>query len=501
MRMALGAGRTRLVRRLLCESLLLSLVGSAAGLLVALAGSRLLVRLIQTRGERVVVDLTPDLHVLAFTAGAALLTALIFGLTPAVRATRIRLNDVLKEGARNASQGSRRLWLGKAIVGGQVALSLTLLAGAALFLSTLQNLGREDLGFDPDRVLTVQVDLEKAVVPKEQRIETLGRMLQGIRAAPGVESAAQSWRTPVSNPGWNDGVTPEGYTPRTRDEAMMWFNSVSPGYFETLHTSLLAGRDFGPGDVAGSPAVMIIDDVSARRYWGDENPVGKIIDVGGGPSRQGGRPVEVIGVVKAAKYREIHESRKALGFYPAAQAKNPRQVYFLVRAAGPAADLAPVVKSAIEAVNPLVSMQFGELDVQVAESMTQHRLVATLSAAFAGLAGLLAVVGLYGVTAYTAARRRGEIGIRIALGAQPTSVIWLMVRDLAVVLTIGLALGWGASIALSQSVESLLFGVEPGDPRLFALATLILAGVSGSAAFIPAWRASKLQPIAVLREE
>jgi predicted permease len=495
MRVALGAGRGRLVRRLLCESFLVAIVGAGAGLGLALIGSRFLVRLMRTQGGSLVVDLTPDMRVLAFTASVATLTAIIFGLTPALRATRIRLNDVLKEGARSASPSGRRLWLGKAIVTGQVALSLVLLAGAALFAGTMRNLMAEDLGFDPDNVLAVRVEVESAGVPKDRRVEMFIRMLERLRAIPGVESAAQSRRLPMSSFGWDGDVEPEGFTPQSRLDAFMTFNRVSPGYFETIRTPLLSGRDFTPSDVVGSPQVMVIDEHSARRFWPGESPIGKRIEWG----RRG--TFEVVGVVEPSKYYSVTDRPMILGYVPSGQDEDPDgRVFFFLRSRE-AANLAPAVRDAIGEVSPMASLSFVELEVQVDESTTQQQIVAMLSAVFAGLALLLCVVGLYGVTSYTAARRRGEIGIRIALGAPPGSVVWLMVRDLTLVLGIGLALGWAGSVGLSGAVESLLFGVEPGDPRLLGLAALILAGVSALAAYVPARRASKLQPIAVLREE
>jgi predicted permease len=500
MRMALGAGRARLIRRLLCESFALALAGAGAGLALALVGSRLLVGLIRTQSSALIVDLRPDVRVLGFTIGAALLTALLFGLTPALRATRIRLNDVLKEGARGASQSGRRMWLGKAIVAGQVALSLVLVAGAGLFAGTMRNLMREKLGFDPENVLAVQVNVENAGVPKEQRRELFDRLLARLRTAPGVASAAEALLTPLSGSAWNGSARPEGYEPPTRAEGNMFFNRVSPGYFATMGTALVMGRDFDARDVPGAPKVMIIDQASARRYWREENPIGKIIRVGG-PGRSEPDVFEVVGVVEPIKYRRVTEDLASTGYYPAGQAGETwGEVYFIVRTAA-SANIADVVRETIAAANPAVSMSFRELDAQVSESMSQQRLVATLSLAFAGLALLLSIVGLYGVTAYTAARRRGEIGIRIALGAQPGSVVWLMVRDFTLVLAVGLGVGWAISLGLGGMVESLLFGVEPGDPRLLGLAALILAAVSALAAYIPARRASLLQPIAVLREE
>jgi predicted permease len=429
-----------------------------------------------------------------------LTTALIFGLTPALRATRLRLNDVLKEGARCASGSGRGMWLGKAIVTGQVAVSLVLLAGAALFAGTMRNLMREGLGFDPSSVLAVQVDVEKAGVPTDRRQALFDRILERLRAAPGALSAAQALRTPIGGMSWNNQVRPEGYAPQTREEGNMWFSRVSPGYFTTMRTSFVMGRDFDSGDVVGTPKVMIIDEASARRYWGGKNPIGRTIKIEGG--RDEADAFEVVGVVQPVKYQQVTENPTSTGYFPVGQDENPwGRTSFVVRSASEGSAVGPAVREAIAAVNPEVSIALRELDVQVNESMTQQRVVAMLSSVFAGLALLLAIVGLYGVTSYTAARRRGEIGIRIALGARPASVVWLMVRDFALVLVIGLALGWAASWVLGRAVESLLFGVIPGDPRLLGLAALVLAAVSALAAYIPARRASKLPPIAVLREE
>ena len=499
MRMALGSGRARLVRRLLCESFLLALIGAAAGIAIALLGSRLLVDLIRTQARPVIVNLTPDLRVLGFTIGVAVLTALLFGLTPALRATRIRLHDIIKEGARGASQSGRRLWLGKAIVASQVALSMVLMAGAVLFSGTMRNLMNERLGFDPNHVLAVQVDLEKAGVPKDQRRALLDRLLDRLRASPGVAAAAEAELTPLGGAMSTRSVRPEDQRPQTSIEQRMFINRVSSGYFSAMRTALVMGRDFNAGDVPGAPKVMIIDQASARRFWGEENPIGKLLrtDTGGRESES----FEVIGIVEPTKYASITEGLVSTGYFPSRQVVEPGgQWVFQVRSATQAS-VAGVVREVVASINPQISLSFREMSAQVRESMSQQRLVASLSLAFAALALLLSVVGLYGVTAYTAALRRGEIGIRIALGAAAPSVVWLIVRDFAIVLAVGLGAGCAASLALGGAVESLLFGVEAGDPRLLAPAAGLLVAVCGAAAYLPARRASKLQPVAALREE
>ncbi|MCB1018484.1 MAG: ABC transporter permease, partial [Acidobacteria bacterium] len=470
MRMALGAGRARLVRRLLCESLLMAGTGAAAGLALAGLASRLLAGAIRLRGEPILVDLAPDLRVLAFTAGVALLTALLFGLVPSLRATRIQLNDVLKEGARGASQSGRSLWLGKALIAGQLALSLTLLAGAGLFARTLHELMNEDLGFDPSNVLAVDVDLGAAGVPLEQRSDLFRRALERLRAIPNVEAAAQAMRTPISGMTWNNTVT----LPGDDERHMLFFNSVSDGYFQTLRSELRMGRDFSATDTAGSIKVIILNEGTARKLWPNENAVGMTLELKDN-GRQPSQLFEVVGVVQDAKYQRVTEESVDAGFFPTSQDERPGgRLGFVMRYRGEPGAMRAAAAEAIEDVHPLASLRFRDLYDQVAESTMQQRLVAALSTAFAGLAVLLAVIGLYGVTAYAAARRRGEIGIRIALGAQPGSVVWLMLRDLAVALAVGTALGWAASLGLGGSIESLLYGVEPGDPALLALAALAL---------------------------
>ncbi|MCB1021063.1 MAG: ABC transporter permease, partial [Acidobacteria bacterium] len=499
MRMALGAGRARLVRRLLCESLLLGAAGSLAGLGLALGVGRALVALLQTQERPIELDLTPDVHVLAFTTAAAVLTALMFGLAPAVRATRIRLNDVLKEGARGTVQGRRRGRFGLVILAGQVALSLILVAGAGLFLETMRNLLREDLGFDPRDVLIVDVNLKNADVVPEARRPRLAQLLERFRSIPGVRAAAESTYPALSGFGWYGAIRPEGYTPTGPDDGNPWLDSVSPGYFETMRSRLVMGRDFGPADMAGSPRVLILDERTARRYWGSENPIGKTVvwDKGGGQERVA---LEVVGVVAPVKYLSISESPRSTGYLPAAQDKSlGASTHFLVRSNLPGAALSDAIRSAVEELSPGAAISFRSLETQVNETMTQQRLIALLSTAFAVVALLLAAVGLYGVASFGAEGRKGEIGVRIALGARPASVAWLVLRGVLWTSAAGMAAGWAGSLALGGLIEGFLFGVEPGDPRLLGLAALTLAAVGALAAYIPARRASKLQPIAVLR--
>jgi predicted permease len=504
MRMAIGASRRRVIRQLMTESLLLSLFGAAGGFLLALWGSRMLVRFLSTTSFPLDIDVSPDVPLLAFTAGAAVLTAVLFGLAPALRATHLGLNQVLKESARGAVRGSTRFHLGKALVAGQVALSFILLAGAGLFLGTLRNLLKVDTGFQRENVLWISANVERAAVPKPLRIRTYAEILDRLLALPGVSSASSALIAPISGRGWNDVTHPEGYTAKSRFDTMVWFNRVSPRYFETMRTPLLAGRDFNPQDDLHSPKVIVIDESSARYFFGSvNNALGKTIGLQQGPSGESGPEIhQVIGVVKDAKYSQINEEPRKAAYVASGQDSDPwPDVYFMVRSAGPVDALLPSIRSVFADVNRDISLRFGSFETQVSESLLQQRIVALLATIFGSLALLLAMVGLYGTTAYTVARRQGEIGIRMALGAQHRSVIWLMLRDVVVLLAVGIALGVAGSLAAGRLIESLLYGVQPNDPLHLGAALAILAAATAMAAYLPARRAARLDPMAALREE
>jgi putative ABC transport system permease protein len=501
-RMAIGASRSRIVRQLMTESLLLSISGAGAGLLFALWGSRLLVRLLSTSGNPIDVDLSPDARVLTFTIGMAIVTAVVFGFAPAFRGTGFALNQVLKESTRSALQGGTRFNLGKALVIGQVALSLVLLLGAGLFLGTLRNLLMVDAGFNRHNVLLVKADLQQAGVGKPQRIRTYEEILSRLRAVSGVESAATSVLTPITGAGWNGFTYPEGFTPQSERDSLIFFNRVSPAYFKTMRTPLLLGRDFSEGDDLRAPLVMILDESTARHFFGQANPIGKTIGMDkrdGGPGKD---LYHVVGVVKDAKYNRIDEARKRTAYLVSGQDPDPApMISYEVRSERPVEEMIPSVRSVISGVNRGISLEFRNFETQVNESLLQPRIVALLSSIFGMLALLLAMVGLYGITAYSVARRRGEIGIRMALGAQARSVVWLMLRDVAVILVAGMSVGFAVSLGAGRLVKSLLYGVQPNDPVQLAGAAILLALATAIAAYIPARRAARIDPMAALREE
>jgi len=500
-RLALGASRFRLIQQLLLESLLLSIAGAAIGVGLALAGSGVLVRIISTPANPITLDLSPDANLLAFAVGIALLTTLLFGLAPAFRATSGDLNDALKENARGSVAGGSRFQLGKALVAGQIALSLMLIVAAGLFLGTLRNLLRADLGFNPQNVLLIDARFQENTVAKERRTGINDEIVRRLRALPGVVAAASSLRTPITNFGWNEYVQPEGYRPKSRMDGILWLNRVSPGYFSTMHTPVLLGRDFAARDSSKAPKVVIISESTARHFWGAANPLGKTIGFGvpgGGDKKE---LYQIVGVVHDSKYQRIDEQERHTAFVSSGQDATPAaRVTFEVRFSGAKPPVA-AVRDAIASVNSGLSLEFQTLETQVNESAGQQRLMALLSTAFGLLALILAVVGLYGVTAYGVSRRRNEIGVRIAMGATRGSVIRLVMEDVARLLVIGIAVGLAASLVLGRFIASLLYGVRPGDPRALAGAALVLAACACIAAYLPAKKAADIDPMTALREE
>jgi predicted permease len=434
--------------------------------------------------------------VLAFTIGAAVLTAILFGFAPALRATRVELNQVMKENTRTVLPASGRFNLGNALVAGQVALSLVLLVAAGLFLGTLRNLWAVDPGFTRHNILVITADTEQAAVPEARRAANYREILDRLRALPGVAAAASSLLTPISPEGWAQTVKPDGIAPKSPRDALMFFNRVSPGYFATLRTPLLLGRDFSGHDGIDAPKAIIVNEAAARQFFRSANPIGKTIGIDENDLYQ------IVGLVKDTKYNRIDEQDRAIGYLSAGQDAHPAPRFrFTLRSEVPVETLIPAARAAIAGVNRGISLEFRNLETQVGESLLQPRTVALLSTVFGSLALLLAMVGLYGITSYAVTRRKGEIAIRMALGAPRDSVVWLMLRDVMLLLTIGMAAGLAASLAAGRLVASLLYGVRPRDPLQLAAAVLILAFATAIAAYVPARRASRLNPMAALREE
>jgi putative ABC transport system permease protein len=499
-RMALGSGRGRLMRQLLTESLVLSLGGASLGVLFAHWGARLLVSFLSSGGNPVFLDLTIDARMLVFTIGVAVVTGLLFGLAPAWKGTRVDPQSAMKANGRGVIEGSR-FSIGKALVVVQVALSLVLVTGAGLMLSTFFRLEKLDAGFDREHILLASVDLRNGHYPEERRGAAFEEMLSRLRALPGVRSVSASDLTPISGSFWNEDLEIEGYTSKGKEDTLVYFNEVSDHFFDTMGTALIAGRDFNVHDTPKSKKVALVNQTVARRYFAGQNPIGKRFRAEEG--RKMGEYVEIIGVVKDAKYGTLREETLPTAYTAESQkAKRNSSATFEVRAAaGSPNALINGVKAAIGGVNPDISLQFKTLALQVDESLARERLLATLSGFFGSLALLLAMIGLYGVMSYNVARRRNEIGIRMALGAERAQVLRMVLREVALLIGVGLAIGLGATLGTTRFVESFLYGTKPGDPWTLASAAGVLALVAALAGFLPARRASRLEPMNALREE
>ncbi|TAM83978.1 MAG: ABC transporter permease [Acidobacteria bacterium] len=498
-RRALGATPRRLVRQLLTECFLLSTAGALLGILFARWCSNLLVRYISTAQNAVFLDLSLDGHVLGFTAATAVLTALLFGVLPAFRSTRLSLTTAMKGGKAVEKEGPVRFRTRKWIVASQVALSLLLLVAAGLLLRSFVKLATLNIGFDRNNVLLASANLSVAKVPTDQQPGMYEAIERRLRALPGVTSVGRSAFTPISGFEWNNVISTEWSKGLTGDNAVADLNSVSPGFFETLRMQLVAGRNFNDGDKKGGPAVAIINQTLARRFFPHLNPLGKTFR-GDQISGQPGPPIEVVGVVRDSKYGSLREETPPTVFFPITQEReNAGQ--FEIRTAVPPSALVRSVEAAVAEVNGEVPLEFNTLAQMVNDSIVPERTLALLSGFFGALAVLLAMVGLYGTFSYLVAQRQAEFGIRMALGAQPNSILRLVMGDVIAVLLVGLAGGVALSLGSTHLLHQMLFGVGTRDVMTMAAAAGVLSLAALAACYIPARRAAKVDPMVALRYE
>ncbi|MEP7346562.1 MAG: ABC transporter permease, partial [Gemmatimonadaceae bacterium] len=434
-RLAIGAARTRLVRQLLTESLLLAVAGAAVGLLVAHWGTQALAGMLMSDGSsnNVSLDLALNGRVLGFTTALATLTVMIFGLVPAWRATKVSAQSAMKAQTREIVEGQSRWSMGKALVVGQIALSLVLVVAAGLFVGTFRNLGTVNPGFAPNGILLVTVDLQRTALPNDASRTMFASILDRARAIPDVVNASRAEITPVSGLAWNGRVVVKGLQPKSADDALTWFNEVSPDYFAAMETRLLTGRDFNASDVPGTGKVAIVNDAWARKFFGNDNPVGRefqTVLVGDEPNP----PATIVGVVENAKYNSLREAVEPIAYFASSQNDKPGPVTNLVlRAQGDPAALIPSVAKAIKEIQSGITLDFMTLSRQLADSLQRERMLAVLSGLFGALALSLAMLGLYGVMAYAVARRRGELGVRIALGAGRTRLMRMILGEVVFV--------------------------------------------------------------------
>jgi predicted permease len=493
LRLAIGASRRRLIRQLMVESLILAAGGALAGAMIAGGLSRLLVAFLDNpTGRRVFVDLGLDWTVLAFTAVLAGLTCLLFGLAPALRATRTHPAQIMRASGRGMTDGRERFNLRRMLVVGQLALSLVLVTGALLFGGTLRNLSKVDIGFDPSGVTNVDIDYRHAGVPADQQLRFQQDLVDRVSAIRGVTAAASAVIIPLTGSGWNNTVIVDGKEMPTYPN----ITRVGPKYFDVMKMSIIAGRNFDERDTLNAPKVAIITEAFAKDYFNAPAPLGRQFHIAPGP----GEPdpaYTVIGVTHDIKYRELSETAGPVIFFPHSQETDPGQGMSIAFRAN--RDVNAEITQLTRALQPRILVSFSKVDQVIGGSLVRERLMATLSGFFGIIAAMLAAVGLYGVMSYLVERRRMEIGIRLALGADNREVVWMFMRESSWLLAMGLAIGLGLTYYAAKAAATLLFGLTPKDPLPFVLATALLAVVAILAAFIPARRASRQSPTLALR--
>ena len=505
-RKALGASRARLVQQLLTECLMLSCAGALVGVLVARWGTALLVRQISTADETVFLDLSPDVHILVFTACIAVATAVLFGILPALRSSRVPLLAAMK--GMQAPETAHRTWFrgrsGSWIVASQLALSLVLLMVAGLFLRSLMNLVTLDLGFDRNNVLLMTAILKSDTVPPDKRLAVYQEIEARLRSLPGVVSVGSTQRTPVSRNEWSQPVEVGGAGALKQDERDVWFQAVSPGYFATLRTPLLAGRDFTWHDDTTSVLVAIVNQSFVHEFFPNTDPVGHSFRRIEGPVKPA-TTIQIVGVVKDSKYSSLHESSFPQAFFPIAQVADRVEAedveIYAVRTASRPSVMIAAAQNAVTGVNKGISLSFHSLAEHVDDSIVQERLLAVLSGFFGVLALFLAMIGLYGTLAYLVTRRQGEFGLRMALGASRRSILQLVMREMTVILLAGALAGITISFATIRLIQKFLFGLTPYDPVTLWCALALLAAVALIACYLPARRAMQTEPMIALRYE
>jgi len=501
-RLAIGASRGRLVRQILTESLLLAVMGAAAGLGIAQVASRVIVRGLSSTQSAVFVDVSIDWRVLAFTAAVAMATVVLFALVPAFRSTDVSAHDVLKSGGRGIASGWRGFTIEKLLVAAQIALSLVLVFGASLFVRSFATLATLDPGFNASHVMQVATDLTRADYPPSQRLIVFAQLERALQAMPGVQSVAIAQITPVRGDMMATPLQVDGFVPKDRRDRSVMLNRVGPGYFQTLGTPLHAGRDFDEHDTMNALRVAIVNDAAVRKFFHGANPVGRTINTLRPADRL--EPITIVGVVGDTAYQSLREVPPPMMYLSMAQQPTARaSMTFLLRTQGEmtSAALAEHITRAGAAIHKNITFEFRSLDTQVNESLIQERLLAMLSGFFGALALLVAGVGLYGMMSLAVTRRRNELGLRMALGANPRGIVRLVLRDVALITIVGLTAGAAIALASGQLVATLLFGLTPTDPATGGIALTLLAGVALLAGYLPARRAAGLDPMVALREE
>jgi predicted permease len=499
-RLALGSSRWRIARLLLVESLIVAVAGAALGVAFAKWSSALLVVQLSTWQNAVALDLGLDWRVLAFTAALACLSALIAGVAPVAGLKKLAPGEALKDSGR-AIAGDGRLSVRGAIVVVQIAVSFALVVAAGLFLHTFASLNRLPLGFVPEPLLVAELNLQAGGGPPEERAARVERLRDATAAVPGVRSAAVSSVRLLTGGGTSTGMIAINDSAMSRIRPTLWVNGTTPGWFETMGIPLRSGRDFESGDRTGSRPVAIVNETFVRRFMAGQQPIGQSVRLG----FERETPYEIVGVVGDTVYTTPREGMLATMYVSMAQRKPsefwPTVLLTVNTASGTRTGVERDVAEALRRADPSVGFTFGTFDQLVAATATQERLLALVSAFFGGLALLLAAVGLYGVVSHAVRARQKEIGLRIALGATPSSILGIVLQQVGLLIAAGLALGLAGSLWAARFVEALLFQLEPRDPLTFAGGAVVLVAVGAVAAWLPARRAGRIDPVAALRTD
>jgi predicted permease len=500
-RLALGAGRARIIRQFLTESLMLSVAGGLLGSLLAVYGVQLLVALVGDRPGSVALDARPDLRVLFFTIGVSLLTGLVFGLAPAWRSARVNVSSTLKETGRGMTGSSAKIGAGKILAIGQIALSVMLLIGAGWFIRTLRNLENVDLGYPRDRLAMVRVDFLSGGYSGKRLPIAYNEVRDRLARIPGVLGVTYSENGLFSGTESGDRISVEGYKAQKKQDLSARFDQAGPGYFATVGIPILLGRDIGPQDMESAESVCVVNEAFAKFYFGTQNPIGKHVTDEFPDTR---KTFTIVGVARDARDHSLRREIFRRFYLSALQPLGgfAPSMNYEIRTFGEPDAVIQAVRKAILAYDPAIPIGRAQPFVAMLDdNMRQERIIAQLSTVFGGVALLLAAIGLYGVLSYAVAQRTNEIGIRMALGAERGTVVRMVLREVAVLIAIGLATGVPASLACARLIESKLFGLKPADPVTLSAAVGIMIAVAIASGYLPARRASRVDPLIALRYE
>jgi predicted permease len=498
-RLALGSSRGRMIRQLLTESLLLAAGGALLGGLLARLLSRLLLTSLNTQSNEIVLDMAYDWRVLAFTAVVAGLTCIIFGLVPALRATRAASGREMNTSARGNTAGRERFGLRRMLVASQVALSLILVVGALLFIRSLNNLMTMNTGFRQDGILVAFTNFYSLKLPPAEQLLFRAEMLRQIRSVPGVDAAAGTTNVPLGGSSWTLGVESSG----ARGPVRTWskFTWTSDGYFKTLGIGTFSGRDFNSSDTSASVKVAIVNQRFVQQVMPGVNPLGRTFRSVAEPNYPA-TTYEIIGVAGDTKYDTLRHDEPQIAYIPDAQnpASGPWGA-FLVHTNAQPNSLIPALRRALSRANPEVNSQFFELKGRIRDNLVRERIIAQLTGFFGAVALLLAAIGLYGVLSYLTVRRAKEIGICIALGSTRSRVVRMIVGEAAALVAIGLVAGTILALALGRLAAAMLYGLRPSDPLTLAAGVAAMVAIAAIASGLPALRAARVDPMSALREE